>query len=177
MLTMSQEADFCGGRLRLTAFLRVVGDGMPPRPTRFRRRPHAADNGLDVSTSREAGTTDTGEIITPDLGKRSNDTPTLGTPHLDSSVHLTSEPEHPLPESMVGSRDQRGGHQESQTNQQSSSLQKTEKRTRITITTNSSSKLCKTPSARKKRRLPVNELALLRTTSSNGLPQPSVRPI
>ncbi|KAF2631187.1 hypothetical protein BU25DRAFT_481740 [Macroventuria anomochaeta] len=46
---MPQEADFCGDRLRLSAFLRVVGDGMPQRPTRFRRRLRAVDNGVDTS--------------------------------------------------------------------------------------------------------------------------------
>ena len=53
MLTMPQEADFCGDRLRLSAFLRVVGNGMPKRPTRFRRRVPVTDDSLEPSTHFE----------------------------------------------------------------------------------------------------------------------------
>jgi hypothetical protein len=50
---MPQEADFYGDRLRLSAFLRVVGNGIPKRPIRFRRRVLVTDNSLEPSTHLE----------------------------------------------------------------------------------------------------------------------------
>lgn len=177
---MAQEADFCGGRLRLSAFLRVVGDGMPQRPTRFRRRQRAADDFPEASTSHATDCTDMRitviqheEISHED--EHFKDTSVLDTSHSTLPEHPTLAPEDPLPESTIDSGVQSGGCQQPEADQHPIAQRKAGKRTPTALTTNSPSEPCKMLSTRKKRRLPVNELALLRTTSSNSLPRPSVR--
>lgn len=177
---MSQEADFCGDRLRLSAFLRVVGDGMPPRLARFRRRLRAAEYGHDVSTARDNIPHDNGATITLSLTgstkrERSVDPSALDVFNSSSFGRPTSEADDPLFKGNIESEAQQGGLQQPGFDEQAITLRKADERTSVTSTTVSLSKLRKTSSARKERRLPVNELALSRTTSSDGLPQPSVR--
>jgi hypothetical protein len=50
---MTAEADFCGDRLRLASFLRVVGNA-PQRPLRFRRR-IKQDERVDAVPSPQPG--------------------------------------------------------------------------------------------------------------------------
>ena len=173
---MPQEADFRGDRLRLSAFLRVVGDGMPQRPTRFKRRSRDVHLGLNSSTHHDTDRTD--EVATPAqetaCERSSNDVPTLDIARSPSPEQPMLTPEDPLPESAAhnghqGNRERLEGFQLPNIQQQAA------KRTSITTNTKSPKKPRQTSSTRKRRRLPANELALLRTTSSDGLPRPSVR--
>ncbi|KAF9694566.1 hypothetical protein EKO04_007363 [Ascochyta lentis] len=172
---MSYETDFRGDRLRLHAFLRVVDDGLPKRPSRFRRRFLAVSDDLEASShSISDYTNDT----VASVQEASHEGPLNDVSFLDGM--RPPNPEQPLPafeeQSLVTAEDsvqQRGYEQVGCASAKSN--QQTEKRASdqpVTAATKAHNKLRKTPSTRHRRRIPVNELALLRTTSSDGLPQP-----
>ena len=173
MLTMPQEADFCGDRLRLSAFLRVVGNGMPKPPKRFRRRVLVTDNSLEPSTHLETTQEATtgakkvsGELLirVPDVDPAGSQVPEQ--PSSMSGILFTA------PE--IGTEG--GAESESQEDVRVvEMLPRLEERNPIIAKTPMSKEPYKAPKHRRKRRMPVNELALLRTTSSDGLPLPSVR--
>lgn len=168
---MPQEADFCGGQLRLSAFLRVVGDGMPRRPTRFKRRLPAVDSALDapIDISTDSTVTSVHSAVHKELSK---------------DISLFDIAHSPVPEQLSLEGRSRGIAFNSgclrdcdrpDDGPLSTSQQQAKRQIFNTTKRRSITEPCKTSSARKGRRLPVNELALLRTTASDGLPQPSVR--
>lgn len=163
------EADFCGDRLRLHAFLRVVHEGIPERPARFRRRIQTACDDIGASNYLDSDRTDTIIALSQqDISdKPSNDASVFDivrSPTPEQALHV---PEESLPDTS-----DHNGFQEigDQTDHAQLPLI-----LRVDRSVPSPIKVCKTSSTRKRRRLPANELALLRTTSSDGLPQPSVR--
>ena len=173
MLTMPQEADFCGDRLRLSAFFRVVGNGMPKPPKRFRRRVLVTDNSLEPSIHLET----TQEATTG--AKKVSGEPLIRVPDVDPAGSRVPE----QPSSMSGILftapeigTEGGAEFESQEDVRVvEMLPQLKERHLIIAKTPMSKEPSKAPKHRRKRRIPVNELALLRTTSSDGLPLPSVR--
>jgi hypothetical protein len=172
MLTMPQEADFYGNRLWLSAFLRVVGNGIPKRPIRFRRRIPVTDNiepSTHLETTQEASTgakTVSGEPFTkvPDVdsaGSRVREQPNSMTDTLFTAPEITNE--------------SGAGFESYEDVQIVEMLPRLKERNPTIAKTPKSKEPLKASKHRRKRRLPVNELALLRTTSSDGLPLPSVR--
>jgi hypothetical protein len=112
---MTDDANFCDGRLRLRAFLRVVENDMPQRPSRFKRRHmQPAENAPFDPAGHEPK-------ASANITKAANTTP---VPHQTEIRKSSTRSREPL-------------------------------RTR-------------------KRKLPVNCLALLQTTTSDGLPEPGV---
>jgi hypothetical protein len=172
---MTQEADFCGDRLRLSALLRVVGEGMPQRPTRFRRRLVDPNNSLDSSNQRDSGLPVPKSPSDPDpaLEQCSENTIlTVVRSLVLQSPELEAEDLHSA--SQKGSIPQRDCDQCEHV-QQSPVQKQSVKRSSNRTTMKPTQEPRKISSTRKRRHLPVNELALLRTTSSDGLPLPSVR--
>ncbi|KAF2645386.1 hypothetical protein P280DRAFT_545364 [Massarina eburnea CBS 473.64] len=121
---MAHEADFCGDRLRLSAFLRVVGKTSAPRPTRLQRR-------LNGQGQRR--------VIATEPLLREND--------LQSAETLKSLPVQTAleTETVINTK---------KTRKAAPSTSRRSLRTRETHP------------------LPVNGLALVRTTSEIGLPSP-----
>ena len=161
---MAHEADFCGDRLRLTAFLRFA-DGVPKRPTRFKRRTRPVEA---AEASRHG---QSAPIENPLVGRL-----VCGEFPTDLSVSdiaRSATPDELLVGTMRDSRSQRDrGRPDSV---QIASIRQAENCATAVAVAKSPMKSCKTSSTRRRRRLPVNELVLLRTTSSDGLPRPSVR--
>lgn len=173
MLTMPHEAEFCGDRLRLSAFLRVVGNGMPQRPARFRRRLQVTDNNPESPACRDTmqkehafpQTTYSEQFIDATVAE-----PVYSL--IPEEPTLTSETHSPAPRT---SNIDGTVSLSLQDVQMVNTFPVSEERKLTMVPTPTSGKTCKGPSSRRRRRLPVNELALLRTTSSDGLPQPNVR--
>jgi hypothetical protein len=113
---MADDANFYGGRLRLTAFLRVVEHDRPQRPSRLKRRimPLVEEIPLNVAAWEPKGAANTTAAATA------------------TQIPRVS---------------------------------------RVTVSSGRS----RAPLRTRKRRLPVNGLALLRTTTSDALPEPGVR--
>lgn len=169
---MTQEADFCGERLRLSAFLRVA-DCMPQRPTRFRRRLVDSNYCLDSSNQRNCSLIDVRSPSDQDPALEQDPeilnlarSPSLQTPELAAEDLRSPYQSRSKPQSDFNEHE---GIQHSLVQRPSA------KRSSNPTTIESSQKLRKISSTRKRRRLPVNELALLRTTFSYGLPLPIVR--
>lgn len=169
---MAHDTNFVGNRLRLSAFLSCVG-GMPDRPSRFRRPIKHVDvvgsaapfsrSYRDVSV-REAGrepailpskSSAEAEVIKTDLCQESA---TTDKP-LDTNIGeaqlvldgLTNAPSvYDIPRSPPPDL-------------------------RLASASASRQGLRNGLSSIRKRHLPVHELALLRTTTLNGLPLPGVR--
>lgn len=169
---MLHEADFCGDRLRLEAFLRVVDDGLPERPTRFRRRLRAAEDDGEGSKCRESDGTDS--VVGPSRqDKFVNEGTVFDMVSLTRSEQLLYVPEEPLPNAANDDGCQ-GIREQSERAHPSHRVRVDENEAGTTVT-KSSIKTSKTSSTRKRRRLHVNDLTLVRTVSSTGLPQLSVR--
>jgi hypothetical protein len=168
---MADDANFVGGRLRLAAFLRTVETDMPQRPSRFKRRlpsKHFAREPDSAEIPR------IGDDVLPDISEQgrsrgaAEEAPTPGT-------------EFDLPRSGVADvvAGKHDGSDSACAKRQYTSA-KTEKRTkntkqvaRVTMLKKQFGVFHKSSDTRK-RRLPVNGLALLRTTISDGLPEPGV---
>lgn len=161
---MSPEADFCDGRLRLQAFLRVAEDGMPARPTRFRRRGRAIVKDIEALSQLHHGRAD--NIVT--LSRQDASNQSSGNASVDIAHSLTPEA------SLIGSGGGHPGDCEQPQRVQHPLNQQAEGRVHATIALTSPTKYPNASSTRRRRQIPVNGLALLRTTSSDGLPQPSV---
>jgi hypothetical protein len=92
---MDDDANFCGGRLRLTAFLRIVEHNMPQRPTRFKRRwPLFADLTHGTTVSSPLGTANIAEISNASRNSESLE-PGTGAPseltkYADAEVDIPS---------------------------------------------------------------------------------------
>ncbi|KAF3045727.1 hypothetical protein E8E11_006319 [Didymella keratinophila] len=170
---MTQEADFCGDRLRLSAFLRVVAEGLPQRPTRFRRRVVDPNHSLDSSTQRDSSLLD--------AKSPSDQAPALEQYPENAILKVVRSPSLQAPElaaedlrfaSQNGSNPQSDCSQREHV-QHSPAQKQSVKRSSSPTTLKPSQKPRKISSTRKRGHLPVNELALLRTMSSDGLPLPS----
>lgn len=173
---MTQEADFCGDRLRLSAFLRVVADGMPERPTRFKRRFVGVDRSFDSQIQHDPGHGDAGSPPGQEAVQKQY-------PNNTTATHVIYSPSPQPPEiaashlrltTQTNSGSQRHCKQSERVQllEDQQHIRERESTTAMTEPLDISRKTSSTP---KRRHLPVNELALLRTTSSDGLPLPSVR--
>lgn len=173
---MSQEADFCGDRLRLSAFLRVVADGMPQRPTRFKRRFIGIEQSLDSQKRRDADHGGAARSLSQEaiLEGYPNDTiisdvarslwprsPEFAPDHIRSATRPSDELQKNCKQSEAVQPLQDQQHTREQ-----------EMTTALFEPLHVSRRTSGTP---RRRHLPVNEVALLRTTSYDGLPLPSVR--
>ncbi|KAF1927868.1 uncharacterized protein M421DRAFT_421063, partial [Didymella exigua CBS 183.55] len=160
---MTQEADFFGDRLRLSAFLRIVADGIPQRPTRFKRRLFGICHGepscqqgpglLDAKSAPDQETADNTTV--PDVVRSSSPQP----PELAAEGHRLAD--------HANSRSQ-----EDRGRAEPEDQRRIGERTSITAINKPPNQPRQVSRIRRRRHLPVNELALLRTTSSNGLPLP-----
>jgi hypothetical protein len=190
---MGHDENFCGDRLRMTAFLRVV-ESVPERPSRFRRRlPEKNDEHqtgrsditdgpskfgtlavgpATLSCPSSAGTTD------PERSQEdSMHTPVSGTNDPAILPDDGQDPEESLALSEVrstatGSQSllQNGNNEWDSTTLHSPSK-------RVSVYASSAKKTdarANRASDTRKRRLPVNELPLVRTTTEDGLPDRSV---
>lgn len=169
---MTREADLCGDRLRLSAFLRVV-DGMPQRPTRLRRRLVESSHHLDSLSQGDSGLTDARSLSDQEsaLGQYPKildvvRSPVLQTPELAAKDRQSAHQIGTKPQSDCSQRE---------AGQHAGVKKRSAKRSTNSTPTKPSQKPRRISSTRKRRQLPVDELALLRTTSSDGLPLPSVR--
>jgi hypothetical protein len=186
---MADDANFCGGRLRLTAFLRVVENGIPPRPSRFKRRvalvEESSQDPVRLELSCTENTTnvqdapvsdrsyEAGAEVLSEVPPRTcsefdiprSPTPTHARPCLGLDEHFDF-----VSNMQAGTTEQRSPiHTIKQARAENADvhIQKDE----------ATSGGCQRPSDTRKRRLPVNGLALLRTTTLDGLPKPSVRSV
>lgn len=146
------DANFHNGRLRISAYLRTVGEGLPRRPRRSNRRRAIVE--ADGQTSKERDNTENSVPCLPSESKAVDMPPSLP----DASDEKAKEIQHSTPSSR---------HSPSP-NPESSPHHQQEESAKSPIKNQGSSQT-------RKRRLPVNQLALLRTTSSQGLPDPGVR--
>jgi hypothetical protein len=188
------DANFSGNRLRLTAFLRVVGN-VPLRPSRLRRRiqhfePHTeeshqlitedihrndatvdlnasksvSDGPQDTTTSQEGGNDNSITIAPTDVYEiprsPTQEAPLL-TPSDKHSIELNGSDRN------VTGRNAAPSSRNEQTGSKFAVM-----RTPRPIETSASA--AKSSGSRKRRLPPVNALALLRTSTSDGLPEPSV---
>jgi hypothetical protein len=150
---MADDANFVGGRLRLAAFLRVVENDMPQRPSRFKRRLPPKDY------AREPNPAELPRIGDDVLLDTEFDLQRSGAAHVDAGKHEGS-----------GSACAKGQYTSPKIEQRT---EKTKRVPRVAKLKKQSSGLHRFPDSRT-RRLPVNGLALLRTTTSDGLPEPGV---
>ncbi|KAF1919693.1 hypothetical protein BDU57DRAFT_536642 [Ampelomyces quisqualis] len=151
---MADDANFCNGRLRLIAFLRVVEHDLPQRPSRFKQRMPLA--------GEEHGRTVASELLEAESALR--------IPRVREEVpSLDVEAEFDAPRSPalveVGSNESIAvsdiavlGHRNSIAHPQ---------RADKPLSAGHPN-----PPSTQKRRFPVKGLALLRTTTSHGLPDP-----
>lgn len=181
------DANFHNGRLRLAAFLRVVESDMPKRPSRFKRRFHTPEEGLQEPNGPPV--LEEAELITKqeEIGAP---TGSDAAKHMIRPDAVPLPSEYDLPRSM--SPDQSGpershshadfarsantGTPEVDEPQAVKHRKHLRKKPDITQSP-SNTRVAKVPgrsSATRKRRLPVIGLALLRTTTSDGLPEPAV---
>jgi hypothetical protein len=184
---MTDDANFCNGRLRLTAFLRVVEDGMPPRPSRFKRRvPFGGSSPQDSAFSEPVHTE-----ACPEYLKHSTVTQASGlnmevTPGVPSAPDVQFDmPRSPTPTQLyvcpgsskhlrLGSSDEESASERQTVAHaipQATTDQQAVHASKVRIESSRPQKSTDT----RKRRLPVTGLALVRTTTSDGLPDPSVR--
>lgn len=148
------DANFHDGQLRISAYLRTVGKGLPPRPKRNnRRRKIVEENG---QTSRERANTNNDDPFSPSTSKTVDVHPLF----IETGDEKTKEIQRltPSPKNSPSPR-------------QKTPITRQKEIAVKALSGNQGS------SHTRKRRLPVNQLALLRTTSSQGLPDPSVRSI
>ncbi|KAH7089025.1 hypothetical protein FB567DRAFT_323024 [Paraphoma chrysanthemicola] len=198
---MCDDANFRGGRLRLTAFLRVVENGIPERPSRFKRRvPSAAP--LSETTKQHMNYIETSSIDTPAHTRCQPSSSGLPQMSRDVRVVLSSDVARGAPGTDVSP----GGllnpltskvsvHDPLRTSTPAASSResgenKTEEdfnRSETSVVANviesarapqkSKKDSNKTnshgSSSTRKRRLPVQSLPLVRTITIDGLPDPS----
>jgi hypothetical protein len=152
---MANEADFAGDRLRLSAFLRIV-QNLPQRPARCRRRAPSitVDDHVPAPASNDAQTVSISATreISPSLDSGSEE---------DTHVPIRGEV---LPET----ENERDDDAPNSPPKQTAPIVYTPKAPQTDPRQHRPS------STTRKRRLPVNELALVRTTTADGLPDRSV---
>jgi hypothetical protein len=190
---MAQEDAFCGDRLRLTAFLRVA-DSMPPRPARFRRRlmsklgdhaDHAMHTVYDTSIANVPSLQFLPTVHTL-LAKHSEEsglenhrkaTSMLG-PSMSAEEMGSLGTSLPTPTSSLNLCNVDMQHS---TSERPSNLLpvRTVVGKKTAVSTPEAKQLEHTSveplNARQKKQLPVIGLALVRTSTEEGLPSPGVR--
>lgn len=200
---MADNANFAGDRLRLASFLRVVGKGMPQRPSRFKRRPQdivdrpyaysSASPNRNNSASSNLNKS-TGPSTLSFTNKAETAGASKGTQNLHANVHQRSEPamngdaanidyhqqmpaELCLSPNIDNTRHDAGDSQSSsQPRLNPLPIKNNRKKAQIrrVLKTKGTSNSPRGTLCTRTRRLSVNGLALLRTTTSDGLPAPSV---
>lgn len=191
---MAHETNFCGDRLRMSAFLRVMEYGIPPRPRRFRHRVQVVEEPAYESYSVTTDQTFSPMVISSEQSIHNiphpltteASTPNAEANHvrhssLSNAPAIDADSIHEIQYLPAPAEPYRGpvkdNHLESARPLQQHSNILTFNRYQQGPETNAH----KTPSKPygssiiRKRRLPVTGLALLRTTTSDGLPAPSVR--
>jgi hypothetical protein len=184
---MPDDANFCDGRLRLTAFLRVVANGMPPRPSRFKRRVPLEQTSHDNSALQEPlRLKDWLEDLPSPTSSRTPRPDTEAESEVpsaqDTDFNVTRPPTpmrlHVYPYSGirlgVGSSNGQSDHEQRTTAHailQAFTDERAVQARKIKIKPSRPPKAIDT----RKRPLPTTGLALVRTTTSDGLPNPSVR--
>jgi hypothetical protein len=166
---MAGDTNFCDGRLRLTAFLRVMEHGLPQRPSRFKRRvPRAGEDyrGTAATDRAESGT----------VSKTSGNPEKSPSLAADAGLNL---PHCPPPPAEVTIDESNTIPDRTLTEQRKTKVDKARLLEMESIAHPRQANEHLTagysrPSSTRKRRLTVKGLALVRTTTSNGLPDPVV---
>lgn len=190
-LTMADDADFSNGRLRLTAFLRVVENGLPQRPSRFRRKVQfskTASTDLSDATSFEVSRT-AGELPGQSHGDAIERVETRAEKAGPSQA--TIDHRSPSPQDLEEGTFPNVTDHTTKTSMDVSTDAENTPHTGVTASAHQSATnrpagpSIKPPQPHKsqniqkgrkgqKRRLPVNCLSLSRTTTTDGLPDPFV---
>lgn len=153
---MAHDADFAGDRLRLSAFLRIV-QNLPQRPARCRRRAGpsiAGDDHVPAPASDDAQTV-------PTSSRREISPCPDSLPEEDATAEVSNETS-PVPEIGREEDPPIPSPKPTALHVYSPKERKADPRQRGPSNT------------ARKRRLPVNELTLVRTTTADGLPDRSV---
>ncbi|KAF2473801.1 uncharacterized protein BDR25DRAFT_125267 [Lindgomyces ingoldianus] len=177
---MVHDESFCGDRLRMSSFLRVIAN-MPPRPARFRRHEKQADQQSHAMYD-EVGLNQFEELKTH---KFSSQNPALAshdssTEVCDSLARLASAQSLLMvagraerSEAENGSAPDTGNGVHKPSGAQSTAPRARKDHYSYQTKTNKSKHASGRRSGTRRRMLPVNELALVRTTTTDGLPDPS----
>jgi hypothetical protein len=204
---MDDDANFRGGRLRLTTFLRVVENGIPERPSRFKRRgPLLLVEQLPQTANQHVpGHTDPSSAPTPGEGggllESMLQPPVVETTIYDSnsaqddaSVDVATNVQ-PNPFMLAGSEydipcspSSADPFMDSGDHSTKDGSSADDRRVVANATKFDCNRMAtrkpkalgikskpQRPANARKRRLPVQSLALLRTSTADGLPYPSVR--
>jgi hypothetical protein len=184
---MVDNTNFCDGRLRLTAFLRVVENGMPPRPSRFKRRvPLEETSPQDSAFSEAVYTEESPEDLPNSTSSRTSgpntdatsEVPSAQKTDLEVTCSLTPMRLRVYPDSYrhlgAGSSNEESDCEQPTAIHAISQASTYELAVPVSKVKTKSSRPSKATDTRK-RRLPTTGLALVRTTTSDGLPDPSVR--
>ena len=192
---MAHDANFVDDRLRLAAFLRLVENGMPQRPSRFTRHGQAVVGQLynfnatpaclgeakssllrmnqklpwirsTLSTSANPNHPDTNAHLSAAGNAESNQTKALFYQETDFDTTRTQTPERLRSDAIPN--EGHGTHTSQHSAQPCSIVPPIKSLSEDPVPTHG-------PDISKSR-LPVNELALLRSTTLDGLPEPAVRP-
>lgn len=180
----SADANFHHGRLRLSIFLRAVEQSdMPQRPSRFRRRFKASDESSRELNDRPVQDGDHQEPGTCAL----IDSPSpIHSPAPSDPIATVSDKATHVPNSLEDRLETSDDHADVADDiaerltglSEPPSIQNTPRtRKQLEVTTSSKTRVYKAhsdSSSTRKRRLPVNCLALLRTSTLEGLPEPGV---
>ena len=191
---MAHEDNFCGDRLRIAAFLRSV-QGIPKRPSRFRKHPlnndddkqHAGSAGLGsghqhsqdasgrLTSGDQAATRPT--FLQPLEPETTNDVSSPASASATVTYQSDDLPalhESPAPSEATNEENDTQIFHSNDT--QGSPLPKSSTKNVIVYTSQAKKRDVRSneASSTRKRRLPVNELPLVRTTTENGLPDRSV---
>lgn len=156
---MPHDANFVDNRLRLATFLRLVQHGMPQRPARLKRR-HPAT----CEQSQAPGATPTNQhhpLITAKVGDK---VASLDSTGVDG---LSPESQHDATENQCPSQRCASPAPDEQLTSTRTSAPKSVLRKVNDVSSSYTST--------RRRRLPVMGLALHRTTTTDGLPEPEVR--
>lgn len=165
---MADDANFCDGRLRLTAFLRVVEHDLPQRPSRFKRRmpltgeQHSGTNALEMAESES----------TPETPSNPDEYSSLAVGAGIDLPHFPAPPDVPPNENFAVS--DRPVIEQPNSWVDKGRLRKKGSIAHAQLAGEPQSARRPKTSSTPKRRLPVNVLPLLRTTTSDGLPDPVV---
>lgn len=170
---MLDDANFVGGRLRLTAFLRVLEGDIPQTPSRSELRAHIVKQPGDTEPSSIGAPNPRAAIIV--------NLPDNGHEEVSADIIAHAETVFDLPRSPTTTNLGSGSQIENET-KSFDTRRTSEKATKSTKKQNARVAKVKEsfsthhkPQEKRKRRLPVNVLALVRTTTSDGgLPQPGV---
>ncbi|KAF2188230.1 hypothetical protein K469DRAFT_91965 [Zopfia rhizophila CBS 207.26] len=193
---MAHNEDFCGDRLRLTAFLRVI-ENMPRRPSRFHKRLRSSNQQTDKSQkddsapsghaqssvslflaqSDESLALSEVELVTSPLERRSSG----GKAHDSYTNEYPNDPVSLPPEEDIGKSV--GDHIDDTATMETTDLReppitKSRKRKGLVlykVNTKPQDDASIKVTGGHKRRLPVNGLALVRTSTADGLPDRAVR--